>query len=127
MYLVDKKYIVWLEGSEDAGKVARFIEHRSARELKADSELVGNDVRERRLAQARRAMQERVVEGFSAIFRRLDEDAEVLDDFALPAEVLEAQRPERILEVLFLLTSFLSYVEIFHWLMGLMGLMELWE
>ena len=70
-------------------------------------------------------MQECVVEGFSAILRGLDEDTQILDDFLLSAEVLEAQRPQGVLEILFFLPAFLSYVEFFHLLMGLIGLMGL--
>ena len=114
MYLVDEEHIVRLEGSEDAGQVARFVKHGAAGELKAYSELVGYDVGECGLAQAWRAMQECVVEGFSAILRSLDEDTQILDDFLLSAEVLEAQRPQGVLEILFFLPAFLSYVEIFH-------------
>ena len=114
MYFVDEKDIVRLERCEDACKVARFVEHRSARQLEADSQLVGNDVGECGLTKSWRAMQKCVVEGFSAIFRSLDKDAQVLDNFLLSAKVFEAQRSECVLEVLFFLASLLSYVEFFH-------------
>ena len=122
MYLVDEKHIVWLERSEDAGKVARLVEHRSARQLKADSELVGNNVGQRGLAQAQWSVQKCVVEGFSAILRSLDKDAQVLDYFELTAEVLKAQGPQCVLKVLFFLPSFLSYIEFVHVFDGVDGL-----
>ena len=90
MYFVDEKHVVRLEGSEDACKVAGLVEHWSARQLKAYSELVCYDVGQRRLSQAWRSVQKCVVERFASVLRRLDEDAEVLDDLLLSTEVLEA-------------------------------------
>ena len=66
-----------------------------------------------------------MIERLTTIFGSLDEDAQVLHHLQLSAEVLEAQWSQGVLEVLLLLSSFLSYVEFFHLLMGLIGLMGL--
>lgn len=63
-------------------------------------------------------MQERVVKWLTTILGRLNEDTKVLHNLLLSAEVFKAQRPQGILEVLFFLSSFLSYVEIFQNCMG---------
>ena len=121
VYLIDEEHIVWLERGEDACQVAGLVEHGAARELEAYAQLVGDDVGEGCLAQSGRAVQEGVVEGFAAILGSLHEDAQVIDDLLLTAEVVELQRTEGILEVLLLLPSFLSYVEFFHSKFQLLG------
>ena len=63
-------------------------------------------------------MQKCVVEWFTTILGRLNEDTKVLHNLLLSAEVFKAQRPQGILEVLFFLPSFLSYVEIFQSYIG---------
>ena len=50
----------------------------------------------------------------AAILGGLHEDAEILDDFLLTAEVIELKGPQCVLEVFFLYAAFLSYVEVFH-------------
>jgi hypothetical protein len=59
-------------------------------------------VRERRLAQARRAEQQHVVERLAPAARRLDEDGELLARFLLADIVGEPHRPQRAFELLFL-------------------------
>src|SRR5690606_2247082 len=58
----------------------------------------GEDLRERRLAEAGRPREEQVIERLAATARRLDEDAEVLLVLRLPDVVVERPRPERALE-----------------------------
>ena len=64
-------------------------------DLSGDLHLVGDDVRERGLAEPGRPEQEDVVERFAAPLRRLDEDAQVVDDALLADVVGEAARAER--------------------------------
>jgi hypothetical protein len=59
-------------------------------------------VRERGLAEARRAEQQHVVERFLAVARRLDEHRELAPDLFLADVLLEHPRPQRALERLFL-------------------------
>ena len=59
------------------------------------AERVGDEVRQRRLADAGRAREEHVVERLAALLRRRDEDLEVLDDLGLADVLVEAARAQR--------------------------------
>jgi hypothetical protein len=61
--------------------------------------LARHDLRERRLAEARRAVEQRVVEGIAALLGRLDEDPEPLLDLVLADEVGPRLRPQRGVEL----------------------------
>ena len=69
----------------------------------ADAELLADDVREARLAEARRADEENVVERVAARLRRGERDRELLLHALLADEVGEAARPQRLLELLLFL------------------------
>jgi hypothetical protein len=58
-------------------------------------------VRERRLAEAGRAIEQRVVEGLVAVLGGVDGDAEVVLELGLPDELIETTRPEGDVESLF--------------------------
>ena len=77
MDLVDEQHVARLEVGEQRREVAGALEHRARRLAQVDAELVRDDVRQRRLAEARRAEQQHVVERFAALPRRLDEDREL--------------------------------------------------
>lgn len=73
--LVDEKDIVFGEAGKETGEVAGFVEDRSRGHLKVDAQLVGDDVREGCLAEARRAVEEHMVERFGAVGGGTDKDA----------------------------------------------------
>ena len=83
MDLVDEQHVARLEIGEQRREVAGPFEHRSRRLAQVDAELVRENVRQRRLAEARRAEQQDVVERFAAFARGLDENAELIADFFL--------------------------------------------
>ena len=63
--LVDEQHIVRFEIGQDGGQVAGALQHRSRGLAQIDAHLVGDDMRQRGLAQARRAEQQHVVERFA--------------------------------------------------------------
>ncbi len=67
------------------------------------AELLADDVREARLAEARRPDEQHVVERLAARLRRGERDPELLLDALLADEVVEAARPERLLDGLLVL------------------------
>ncbi len=94
--LVDEEDVVGLEVGEDGGEVAGALQHRPRGLLQVHAHLARDDVRERGLAEARRAEEEHVVERLLAVPRRGDEDLELLADLRLPdvlGELARAQRP----------------------------------
>ena len=66
------------------GEVARARDHRPGGQAQPGAHLARDDVRERRLAETRRAGQQDVVERLAAALRRRQEDREVLADLRLP-------------------------------------------
>ncbi len=56
---------------------------------------MGQDGRQRRLAEAGRAVEEDVVEGLAALLRRRDCDAQVVLDALLADVLIEQARPQR--------------------------------
>ena len=80
---VDEQEIPFLEISQEGGQVARPFDSRTGRNAQVDPQFVGDDAGHSRLAQARRPVQEDVVQCFFAQFRRLDEDSQIIFDLIL--------------------------------------------
>ena len=102
MDLVDEQHVVRLEVGEERREVAGALEHRTGRLAQVHAELVRDDVRQRRLAEARRAEQQHVVERFLALARGLDEDRQLAADLLLPDVLVEQARAQRALDDLLL-------------------------
>ncbi len=100
--LVDEEDVVGLEVGEDRGEVAGALEHRAGGLAQVHAHLARDDVRERRLAEPRRAEEERVVEGFLAVAGGGDEDLELLADLGLADVFGELAWAKRALLALFL-------------------------
>ena len=89
MNFVDEKHIVRFERSEQPCQIAGLVEHRTGGELEPHPEFVGNDIGEGRLSQAGRAVEEGVVERFTALFGRFDKDTEVVHHLRLPRKIIK--------------------------------------
>ena len=96
MNLVDEKDIVGFKAGQESREIAGFIKHRTGSEFKPYTEFVGNDVGKRGFAESRRSVEQGVVQWLVAHFCSLHKDAEILHDFLLSAEIMEAQRTERV-------------------------------
>ena len=95
MDLVDEQDIALFEVGQDCGKVARPLDRWTARGVQVDAQLAGDDVGERRLAEAGRAVKKHVVRGLAALPGGFEEDLEVRLD-ALLADILgQEARPQR--------------------------------
>ena len=113
MYFVDKQHIVFVERGEHASQVAGFVEDRSGGHFESHPKLVGDDVRQRGLAQPRRSVEQRVVEALAAPLCRLNKHPQILNNLLLSVEVLKALGPQGSLEILVRLLSLIAYVKIF--------------
>ena len=98
MNLVDEQHVVLFEIREQRGEIAGPLEHGPRRLAQIDAELVRDDVRERGLAQTRRAEQQRVIERFAALPRGRDEDLELRLDARLADVLGEPPRPHGAIE-----------------------------
>ena len=92
--LVDEQDVVVVERGQHRGKVAGPFDRRPRRVPDVHPELARDDGRERRLAQARRAVQEDVVGRLSPALRGLQEHREVGFHLALADVFVERARPE---------------------------------
>src|ERR1035441_2804749 len=72
VYLIDEEHLAVAEIGEDRGQVALDLERWAGSLLEGGSEFVGDDVRQRRLAEAGRTVEQDVVQGFASRFGGLD-------------------------------------------------------
>jgi hypothetical protein len=92
--LVDEEDAARLQRGQERGDVALALECGTRGLHERDVELVGEDLGQRRLAQARRAGEQNVVEGLAARRCRLQRDGELLAQRGLADELLEPPRPQ---------------------------------
>ena len=101
MDLVDEEHVARLDRREDRGDVL-LLERRPGDGAEADSELLADDLREGRLAEARRPGEQHVVERLAASLGGVERDPELLLDPLLADEVVEPARAQRALDLLVL-------------------------
>src|SRR6202522_2457746 len=87
MDFVEKEKILRVERCENRREVAFFLEQRSRADFYGRAHFVGQNLRERGFAKARRAVEQNVVERFATGARRLDGDLQILFD-AILADVI---------------------------------------
>ncbi len=97
--LVDEEDASGLEGGQERRDVGLALHGGPGRLHERRLHLGGDDVGQRRLAEARRPREQHVIERLVAPAGRLDEDGELVGDLGLADEVLEARGPERAVEV----------------------------
>ena len=95
MNLVDEQHVARLEIGELRGEVARLGDHRAGGGAEVDAELARDDLRQRRLAQPRRADEQHVVERLAARLGQFDEHLEIGARPLLAGEVGERLRAQR--------------------------------
>src|SRR6266849_942073 len=90
MDLIEEKDLAGLERGKDGGQIALALEQRAGAGLDGYTQFVREDLRERRLAQARWPVEQDVVERLAAAARRLDGNRDVLLHPRLPDEIGQA-------------------------------------
>ena len=90
MDLVDEQHVVGFQTREQSREVTGFVEHRTGSDLKAHTQFIRDDIRERRLTQSRRAEKQHMIQTLTTQFGSLHEDLEVGGHLALAGEVGEA-------------------------------------
>src|SRR5208283_3166400 len=73
----EKEDFLFFEGGENGRKVAFAFEQRAGAGLDGNIEFVGDNLGQRGFAEARRTVEENVIEGFAAGTRGLDGDGDV--------------------------------------------------
>ena len=98
--LVNKEHITRLKIGEDGREVTGFGNDRSGGGSKADAELAGDDLRQGRLAQARRTGQQDMIERFLAPAGGVDKDLEIGNGGFLADEIVKGQRTHGLVPVI---------------------------
>src|SRR5215469_13583214 len=89
---IEKENFFLFERCEDGGEVALAFEQRPGAGFDRNVELVGDDLRERGLAQARRTIKQHVIERLIAAARGVNRNLDVFLDPLLPDVLLEPTR-----------------------------------
>src|SRR5262249_31018260 len=97
--LVDEKDVVAFEARQDRRHVALALERGTGDAADADAELLAHDVRQARLAEARRTDEQHVGERFLARPRSPGPGRELVLDSLLADELQQPARTQRLLEV----------------------------
>src|SRR5580692_2051045 len=80
MNFIEKENFLFFEGGKDGGEIAFAFEERSGAGFDGDGEFVGDNLRESGFAQARRAVKEDVIEGFTTIASGFEGDGDIFFD-----------------------------------------------
>ena len=101
MDFIDEQHIVGFQIGQHRRQVAGALQHRAGSLAQIDAHLARDDVRQRGLAQARRAEQQRVVERLAAVARGGDEDFQLAADLFLADVFVQLLGAQRALDRLF--------------------------
>ena len=92
--LVDEQHVALFEIGEQRREIARLGDDGAGGGLEVDAQLARHDLRQRRLAEARGAGEQHMIQRLAARLGRLDEDAQVLLGLGLADEFLQPLRPQ---------------------------------
>ncbi len=98
--LVDEQDVAILEIGEQRGEIARLGDHRAGRGAETDTHFLGDDLRQRGLAQPRRAEEQHMIERIPALAGSVDEHAQVIARRTLADEFVERLGAQRRVDVL---------------------------
>ena len=103
MDLVDEKNVSVLEIGQQGHEVPRLLDERSRTGFDIYGKFVRHDVRERRLAEARRPIGQEMIHRLATCAGCLHGDPELIQDLLLAHVLGEAPRPKTLIEGQFLI------------------------
>ena len=99
--LVDEQHVVLDEVGQHRGQVAGAFQRRAGRDPQRRAEFGGDDHRQRRLAQPRRAGQQDVIRCAAAVLGALDDQLQLLAHPRLADELAQRSRPQAGVDIAF--------------------------
>ena len=114
MNLIYKQHIIPLQRRQQTCQIARLIKHRTRRQLKPYTQLIGYNITQRSLTKSRRPMQQSMVQTLTTHTRRLNKDAEVLNHLVLSCKIVKRQRTQRLIQITLSLSLRIMYIKITH-------------
>jgi hypothetical protein len=91
---VDEQHVARRQIRHDAKQIARLFNRRARRRPHLHAELVANHIRQRRLAETRRTVQQHVIQRVAALLRSSDRDEQVFTNAILADVVVENARAQ---------------------------------
>ena len=77
MDFVDEEHVALFEIGQQRGEIARLCDHRTGSRAEVDAEFARHDLRQRGLAETRRADEQHMIERFLARARGVDKDGQI--------------------------------------------------
>ena len=111
---IDKQHISLFQGSEQTRQITRAVQHRTGGNLHIHPHLIGDDMCKGSLSQTRRAVEQRMIQGFSAHLGRLNINIQVLDDFLLAGEIFQLLRADNSVQFLIFAVRSVAGIKICH-------------
>ena len=102
--LIDEEHIASFEICQDRNQIASALDRRTGGHAQADRHLGGDDRSQRRLAQTRRAIEQRVIERLAAALGGLDENGQARLDPVLADVLGQTLRAQRTIDPLVLVS-----------------------
>ncbi|ENN87306.1 hypothetical protein RHSP_25949 [Rhizobium freirei PRF 81] len=99
MNFIDEEHVALLEIGQQCGKIARLGDNRPGGGAEIDAELLGHDLRQRRLAEAGRTDKQHVIQRLAAPLGCLDEDLQIGARLRLAGKFVQRLRPERRIDI----------------------------
>jgi hypothetical protein len=99
MDFVDEQHVARAQMGDQACEVPLLLDGRTAGCVQCGPHLGGDDVRERGLAETRRATQQHMIERLPTHARGAGEDLQVLHERLLPHVIGKSTRPEAVIEL----------------------------
>jgi len=94
---VDEQNITRLQIGQDRGEITCARDHGARCLPKPNTQFRGHNLRQRGLAQTRRAVKQDMIHRFAPLLRRLNADPEVPPQALLPHEFIEQQRAKALI------------------------------
>ena len=100
MNLIDEQHVPGLQPSQDGRHIPSPLDGRAGGDLDVHPHFMGDDVAQSGLAQARRSVDDDVVQGLVTDRRSLDGDAQIVLDLGLPDKIGQPPGPQRRVQAL---------------------------
>lgn len=99
MDFIHKEYVMSAEIGEDGRQIPAALQHRAGSADQVDAQFCGHDLRQSRLAQARIAVKQRMIQRLAALSGRAQVDAQIGAQLVLADEVIQTARAHAFVQI----------------------------
>ena len=112
--LIDEQNVSFAQCGQDPDQIDGALQHRTGSGVQAHSQLVGDDMRQCRLPQTRRAVEEDVIQRFAALVGGRYRNTELFLDLFLPQHLVHRFGAESVVEIPLISLAVGIYDAFFH-------------